>query len=79
MIKKFDNFDSNQKLLESCGGGISSCGNWGGTEDSTSRSKKIMKKRASGLSKVFHKEYCEECGEKLIKDAKFCHECGNKI
>jgi ribosomal protein L32 len=73
-IKKFDTFDERQ-LLESCGGGISSCG--GSSHDDGQAPRR--ERRAKLVRKLKAASECSKCGEGLKGSEKFCPECGEKI
>lgn len=85
MIKKYNEFGKDEKLIESCGGGggHSSCGggssNGGGYSSHTSRTprEEMIARRRAAREKI--KTLCGECGEPLLTGAKFCHSCGTKI
>lgn len=70
-IKKF----KDHQLMESCGGGFSSCG--GHTGGNRDFSYEKVEKRNRRIKDILTTE-CKNCGEKLKGTEKFCPECGKK-
>lgn len=74
--KRFKNFRPGM-LIESCGGGFTSCG---GGESKSERERRIRREgNRKSFKKIFSGDCCLNCETKKAYGAVYCHHCGEKL